>query len=78
MKDIKRRVELFSLYDRSGMEEHLAKMAEKGWLLEKIGAYLWTYRRIEPKQLTFSVCYFPKASQFDPEPSEAQETFYDF
>ena len=78
MKDIKRRVELYSLYDRSGMEEHLAKMAEKGWLLEKIGAYLWTYRRIEPKQLTFSVCYFPKASQFDPEPSEAQETFYDF
>lgn len=78
MKDVKRRMELYSLYDRSGMEEHLAQMAEQGWLLEKIGAYLWTYRRIEPKALTFSVCYFPKASQFDPEPSEEQETFYDF
>ena len=78
MKDVKRRMELYSLYDRSGMEEHLAQMAEQGWLLEKIGAYLWTYRRIEPKRLTFSVCYFPKASQFDPAPSEEQETFYDF
>lgn len=78
MKDVKRRAALFSLYDRSGMEEHLTQMAEQGWLLEKIGAYLWTYRRIEPKQLTFSVTYFPSASQFDPEPSEAQETFYDF
>lgn len=78
MKDVKRRVELYSLYDRSGIEEHLTQMAEKGWLLEKIGTYLWTYRRIEPKALTFSVCYFPKASQFDPEPSEEQETFYDF
>lgn len=78
MKDVKRRMELYSLYDRSGMEAHLAQMAEKGWLLEKIGTYLWTYRRTEPKKLTFSVCYFPKASQFDPEPSEEQETFYDF
>lgn len=78
MKDVKRRIELYSLYDRSGMEEHLTQMAENGWLLEKIGAYLWTYRRIEPKQLTFSVTYFPSASQFDPAPSEEQETFYDF
>lgn len=78
MKDRKHHMELYSLYDRSGMEEHLTQMAEKGWLLEKIGSYLWTYRRIEPKRLTFSVCYFPTASQFDPEPSEEQETFYDF
>lgn len=78
MKDVKRRVESFSLYDRWGMEAHLAKMAEQGWLLEKIGSYLWTYRRIEPKSLAFSVCYFPTASQFDPGPSAEQETFYDF
>lgn len=78
MKDRKRRMELYSLYDRSGMEEHLTQMAERGWLLEEIGTYLWTYRRIEPKKLTFSVCYFPKASQFDPQSSEEQETFYDF
>ncbi len=77
MKDVKRRLETFSLYDRAGIERHLARMAEKGWMLEKIGL-LWTYRRIEPQILTFSVCYFPEASVFDPEPSEGQQTFYDF
>lgn len=56
MRDTKRRIELFSSYDRLG----------------------WRYRRIEPQQLSFSVCYFPTASQFDPGPSEEQETFYDF
>lgn len=78
MRDVKRRMELFSFYDRTGMERHLAEMAAEGWLLEKIGQFLWSYRRVEPKTLTFSVTYFPKASQFDPRPSEEQETFYDF
>lgn len=78
MKDTKRRMELYSFYDRTGLEQHLTRMAEQGWLLDHIGQFLWTYRRVEPRTLTFSVCYFPSASQFDPGPSEAQETFYDF
>lgn len=78
MKEIKRRLETFSFYDRTGLERHLARMAEKGWLLDKIGQFFWTYRKTEPQTLTFSVCYFPKASGFDPEPSEEQQTFYDF
>lgn len=78
MREIKRRMEVYSFYDRTGLERRLARMAEKGWLLEGIGQFFWTYRRTEPRTLTFSVCYFPKASQFDPEPSEEQQTFYDF
>ncbi|MBD5083912.1 MAG: DUF2812 domain-containing protein [Clostridiales bacterium] len=78
MKETKRRLEWFSIYDRTGMEKHLARMAEKGWLLDKIDSGGWRYRRTEPKKLIFSVCYFPKASAFDPGPSEEQETFYDF
>lgn len=78
MKETKRRLETFSLYDRTGLEKHLTQMAEKGWLLEKIGQFFWTYRKAEPQTLTFCVCYFPKASQFDPGPSEEQQTFYDF
>lgn len=78
MKDKKRIYEIFSFYDRSGLEKHLTQMAEKGWLLENIGSFLWTYRKIEPKKLSFCVCWFPKASAFDPEPSEEQQTFYDF
>ena len=77
MRETKRRLETFSLYDRTGLEAHLARMAERGWLLDKIGPFFWTYRKIEPKRLTFSVTYFPKASQFDPGPSEEQQTFYD-
>lgn len=78
MKDTKRRLELFSFYDHTGIAAHLERMAEQGWLLEKIGSFTWHYRRIEPKQVTFSVSYFPRASVFDPGPSEEQETFYDF
>ena len=77
MRDKKYRLEMFSTYDHTGMERHLERMAERGWLVEKIGL-LWRYRRVEPKKLTFSVCYFDKASQFDPEPGEEQRTFYDF
>ena len=78
MKDKKHVMEIFSFYDRSGLERRLAAMAEKGWLLEKIGSTLWTYRRTEPQKRTFCVCWFPRASAFDPEPSEEQQTFYDF
>ena len=78
MEDKRRVMEIFSFYDRSGLERRLAAMAEKGWLLEKIGSTLWTYRRTEPRKPTFCVCWFPKASAFDPEPSEEQQTFYDF
>ncbi len=78
MRKTKRRLEGFSFYDRTGLEKHLTKMAEQGWLLEKIGQFLWTYRKIEPKHLTFCTCCFPKASAFDSGPSEEQETFYDF
>ncbi|MDE6261350.1 MAG: DUF2812 domain-containing protein [Oscillospiraceae bacterium] len=78
MKDTKLRYEWLSFYNRSELERRLAQMAEKGWLLDGIGQVFWSYRRIEPKKLTFSVCYFPEASSFDPEPSEEQRTFYDF
>ena len=78
MRDKKRRLETFSFYDFTGIAAHLTKMAEKGWLLEKMSNFGWTYRRIEPKKLTFSVCYYPKASEFDPEPSEEQRIFHEF
>ena len=78
MKNRKRRVEPLSFYDYVGISRHLEKMAAKGWMLEKITNFGWVYRRIEPKQLHFAVSYYPKASEFDPEPTEDQKTFYDF
>lgn len=64
--------------DYTGIAAHLAEMAKKGWLVEKLSNFGWTYRKIEPKKLTFYVSYFPKVSEFDPGPTEAQQTFYDF
>ena len=78
MKDTKRRFELFSFYDYTGIALHLSKMAEKGWLIDKISNFGWTYRRIPPKKLEFFVSYYPKASEFDPEPTEGQKAFHDF
>lgn len=78
MRDTKRRFEMVSLFDHTHMEKHLTDMAARGWLVEKIGHAGWVYRRIEPADLTFAVTYFPDASDFDPAPTEEQETFRDF
>lgn len=78
MKETKRRFEAYSFYDHTGIALHLEKMAEKGWLIERMTDFGWTYRRIEPKKLHFFVSYCPRASEFDPEPSEDQKAFYDF
>lgn len=77
MRDRKRRVELLSFYDHTGIENHLAGMARKGWMISRMSNYFWTYRRIEPRELHFSVCYFARASGFDPGPSEAQQRMID-
>lgn len=78
MKTKKRRLEYYSFYNHTGIERHLTEMAQKGWLLEGISNFYWTYRRIEPRDIHFCVTYYPRASDFDPEPSEDQQTFHDF
>lgn len=78
MKETKRRLEVFSFYDHTGMTRHLEKMAAKGWMLEKVSGMGWVYRKIEPKKIRFTISYFPKASEFDPEMPESQLEFQDF
>lgn len=78
MKTKKRRLEYYSFYNHTGIEQHLKEMAQKGWLLESISNLYWIYRKIDPKDLHFCVTYYPRASDFDPEPSEDQQTFHDF
>ena len=79
MRETKRELmPLYSYYDRTGIAAHLADMAAKGWMLEKMGAWSWRYRRTEPKKLRFAVTYFPAASQFDPGPSEGLETYREY
>ena len=77
MKEMKRCFCNFSFYDQQAIQEKLEEMAESGWMLEKTG-FMWTYKRIEPKKLRFSVTYFPSASDFDPSPTEGELTKIDF
>lgn len=70
------RMETLSYYAYTDIQNHLEKMALKGWMLEKIGSFFWKYRRTEPKQLHFCAYYFPDASEFDPHPSDTQKEFF--
>ena len=78
MKNRKRKFECYSFYDRTGIEAHLRHMAAKGWLIEKISNQYWTYQKIEPADICFSVSYYAKASDFDPQPREGQQTYIDY
>lgn len=78
MRNRKRKIEPYSFYDHSGISKHFEKMASQGWMIEELSNFGWYYRRIEPQTLHFTVTYYPKASEFDPEPSEEQRRFYDF
>lgn len=74
MKDIKYRWNTLCLYDYRGVENHLSAMAAKGWRLEKAGNNFWKYRRAEPAQVRYAVTYSAGASQFNPGPTEGQES----
>ncbi len=78
MKEIKRCFCNFSFYDQQAIQEKLEDMAEKGWMLEKTGNFMWTYKRAKPKKLRFSVTYFPSASDFDPSHTDGELTKMDY
>ena len=78
MKTTKREwMPLYSYLDRTAITAHLSGMAAQGWMLEKLGAWGWRYRRTEPRNLRFALVFFP-ASQFDSLPSEGLETYRDY
>lgn len=78
MKDTKRIIPMFAIYDKTGIEKYLKDQAEKGWFLKKTSQLFWTFEKRESKKVNVSVVYFPKASSFDPMPGEEQLTFQEF
>lgn len=74
MKNTKYRRENLCIYDYRGVEEHLSAMAAGGWQLESIGVWLWKYRRAEPAKVRYAVTYSDDASQFNPGPTEGQQS----
>lgn len=77
-KKIKRVPYNFAFYDRTGIKNFLEKQAQKGWMLEKLTSLFWVFKRMEPKNIHFAVTYFPKASFFDPNPSQELVRFREF
>lgn len=78
MKETKKILCHFSFYDQVRIQEKLEEMAEQGWMVDKPGNFTWTFKRMEPKKLRFSVTYFPSASEFDPGPTDGELTKLDF
>ena len=78
MKEKKFRAENFQFYDFDTIERHLAKMAAKGWRLEKISRFGWHYRRAPAKKLTYAVEYFEKGSDFHAALPDSQRTFIEY
>lgn len=78
MRQHKYMLSQFTFYDRTGIQKILEDQAQKGWLLDKVTNLGWRFRRIEPKKIHFAVTYFPKASAYDPGPSEQQQDLFAF
>ena len=78
MKNTKKQWRIFSFYAYSDMEARFEKMAAEGWMLTKITNQFFYYEKAEPAKVKFTVTYFAKASDFDPEITEEQKDFNDF
>ena len=66
----------FSL-DYQAMKSYLEEMAEKGWMLEKIGLQqqFAKFRAIEPQKLKFYVDVFKEGGPLTPEKTEESEVY---
>ncbi|WP_313340213.1 DUF2812 domain-containing protein [Sedimentibacter sp.] len=64
----------FSL-DYKAMAEYLEEMAEKGWMLEKVGRITAKFRAIEPRKLKFYVDVFKEGGPLTPEETEESEEY---
>ena len=77
-RDKKRQMIWYQIDDTGAIARHLEKMAARGWLLEAVDNWWYTYRRAEPVQVRYTATFFPDASIYDPRPTEGQETYADY
>ena len=60
------------------IEQKLELYAKKRLVLEKMGPYLWTFKKTEPQNLKYTVTYFAEGSVFNPHPTDNQQTYFDY
>jgi hypothetical protein len=69
-----RQMYLGTIGDMKNLEQHFAEMAEKGWMIDKIGLLTHRYLAVEPCKRRFFVDFLPQITAFDyPENEDAQE-----
>ncbi|MFT5873787.1 MAG: hypothetical protein ACI8WT_002738 [Clostridium sp.] len=69
-KDTKTTYFMYLPYECSALEEYLEKMAEKGWLLTSIKRGFFKFRKIEIKEIKYSVDVLDSVSVFDHKDSD--------
>lgn len=77
-KQYKYRIESYQLFEYQAVEEHLERMARRGWQLEQVGNFFWKYRREDPRETSYAVTYLPELSAFDPEVTPASRTLDEY
>lgn len=74
--DVKYKFLLFpylTIYDYKCIEDNLAAMAVNGWRTERIGSFLWKFKRSEPSNKKFSVLFTSSVSEYESVSTERQE-----
>lgn len=54
---MRRQVMRYDFYDHTHIINHLEKRAQEGWLLEKMNAFGYSFRRIAPQAVRFAIAY---------------------
>lgn len=67
----RREIMMYSLLEFPMMEKRLEQRAAEGWMLKKAGTFFWTYEETQPKQVHYSIVFFPKTNALEPEPSDS-------
>lgn len=69
-KDTKRRYFMYLPYECSAVEEYLDGMAQKGWLLQSVKRSFFKFKKIEMREIKYSVDILDRVSAFDHNDSE--------
>ena len=54
---VRRELDFHANYDHTHIINHLEKRAREGWLLEKMNAFGYSFRRIAPQEVRFAIAY---------------------
>lgn len=78
MKNKVKRLIKFRFYQCKDIENRLNELAKRGLFLEKCGSLFWTFNKGEPKNIKYAVTYFSEGSQFNPDITDNQQTYFEY